>query len=132
DCAIETARRPVLDRVGTDHLRTDDGLGYRAEHVTDPLANCGVCAGETALEVSQQQEERNEHEPDEQGELPRIDRHDGGSHDELTDADHEEQPGPLHEGRDRVDITGDSGHERSAPLCRLMQDREIVYVAEGL
>ena len=43
----------------------------------------------------------------------------------------QEQPAPLHEGRDGVDVRRDAGHQGAAALGVLGQRRQVVDVPEG-
>ena len=42
DGGVDAGRRPGADAVGAHRRRADDGLGDRAEHVADPLADDAV------------------------------------------------------------------------------------------
>ena len=132
DRGVDAGRGAVLDAVGADRLGADDRLRDRTEHVADPLAHLRVGAPDDALELADDDEERHEAQPHDEGERRAVDDHEHGRQRDLREVDHQHQTAELHEHRDRVDVGGHARDERAAALGVLGQHGEVVDVAEGL
>ena len=132
DRGVDAYLGAVLDRVGADHGRAHDGLADRAEHDADLAPYDAVGLGQPALEVAQAQEQRQEADPDHQGQLPGVERHHHGGDQDLADADDRDHAAEDQELADLVDVGGDPGDQRAAPLGVLGEQRQVVDVPERL
>ena len=130
DGAVEAGGGALADAVGPHRGGADDGLRHRGQHVADPLAHHAVDDGQPRGEEAHGDRQRHEAQQHDEGQLPGVDRHDDGGHEQLPEADHAQDAAPLHEGRQLVDVAGDAGDQRAAPLALLVQDRQVVDVPE--
>ena len=121
-----------LDGVGADDGRADDRLGDGREHHADLAPHHAVRLGELALEVAQRQEQRQEADPDHEGQLPAVVDHHHGRDDDLPDADDRDDAAEDQELRDLVDVAGDPRDQGAAALGVLGEQRQVVHVPERL
>ena len=87
DRVVDPGLGAVLDRVGADDQCTDDRLGDHREHLPHHVADDSVGIGQPTLEVAERGEQRQEADPDDDRQLPAVEQHDQGRHDDLPDAD---------------------------------------------
>ena len=80
------SRGARLDAVRADDRRADDGLGDRAEHLADPLADQPVGRLQPRLEEPDREEQRQEADVDEQGQLPGPEQHEHRGEQQLRGA----------------------------------------------
>ena len=132
DRLVDPALGARLDRVRPDDGGPHDRLGDRRQQQADLAPYGAVGVGQLALEVPQRQEQRREADPDDDRELPAVDRHDHGGDEHLPDADHEEKPAEHQELADLVHVAGHPGDQRAPALGVLRQQRQVVHVPEGL
>ena len=132
DRGVHPLGHPRLDAVGAHHRRAHQRLADRAEHPADRLAHRVVPAPGALLHQPHGGEQRQEADPDQQRQLPGVDRHHDRGQRHLRDADEQGQAALLDEVGDRVDVGGDPGDERAALLGLLVRHRQIVHVPERL
>jgi hypothetical protein len=90
-----SARGAALHRVGPDHRGTDDGLGHRAEHLADPLADQPERGVQPLLHGSYDEDQRQEAQVDDEGQLPGPEQHQRGGQHQLGAAHQDEQARPT-------------------------------------
>ena len=108
------------------------GLRDRAQHVGHPLADDGVRAPDEPLEVAQEEEQRQEADPHEDGERPRVPEHEDRRDEQLPDGDDEHHAAALDEHRDLVDVARHARNHRTAAGRVERQRRQGVHVGERL
>ncbi len=113
------------DRLGARHE-----FGERRQHLAVALARAVVRRPQVSLDDSEDREQRDREADDDHGEQPVVGQHHTGDDDHQGAVDEQREPTPSKELGEGLDVAGDAGDERPAPLFVVVGEADAVDVAD--